>query len=85
MPDIPLNNDFKVMARIGNAVLVVAALIFIWGFFELFEGKTDKLFQGAALFVLSSLLQGLAQVLRILTPHALNIRQWQLVEGKSQE
>ena len=83
MPDISVNNDFQTMARIGNLVFFIAAGLFVWGFFDMFNGETDKLFQGAVLFAITSTLQGLAQVLRVLQEHALNLRQWQTLEGKT--
>ena len=83
MPNISVNNDFLTMARVGNLVFLIAAAIFILGIGDLFQGKTTKLFQGAALFAITSILQGLAQVLRVLQEHALNLRQWQTLEGKT--
>ena len=85
MLNIPVNDDWQTMARVGNAVFVLAIVIFIWGCFDLFKGETDKLFQGAALFVLTSLLQGLAQLLRVLQAHVLSMKEWQLMEDKSPE
>ena len=85
MPNISVNNDFLTMARVGNLVFLIAAGLFVWGVVDMFNGETEKLFQGAVLFAITSTLQGLAQVLRVLQEHALNLRHWQILEGKVEE
>tara|TARA_B100000900_G_C20509226_1_gene687247 strand:- start:827 stop:1099 length:273 start_codon:yes stop_codon:yes gene_type:complete len=85
MPNISVNNDFLTMARVGNLVFLIAAGLFVWGVVDMFNGETEKLFQGAVLFAITSTLQGLAQVLRVLQEHALNLRHWQFLEGKVEE
>ena len=87
IPNIPLNEDFKSMGRYTVAVSFVGGAIFVAGCFELINGEdaSDKIFQGTALVGLGSLLGGVAQVMRLLQTQALNLRQWQILEGKVEE
>ena len=87
MPNIPVNEDFKSMGRLNIAVSIVGGFIFGAGCIDLINGEdaADKIFQGTALIGLGSLIGGVAQVMRLLQTQALNLRQWQILEGKVED